>query len=86
MYNYSAYGWGMGRAVSFKEAWKTYRKEVAPNAKLYLFDLAGYGNTPLSIQEEGVYLISGWSEKVFQMIEAVENGSTAVEEIEKIVV
>ncbi|RLA55351.1 MAG: TROVE domain-containing protein, partial [Gammaproteobacteria bacterium] len=88
MYNTSSYGyWGTDTDIkTFKEYWSQYRKEVAPNAKLYLFDLAGYGNTPLSIEQDGVYLIAGWSEKIFDLIEATENGATAVSEIEKTVV
>lgn len=41
-----------------EKSWSTY-KSIAPNAKLYLFDLAGYGNTPLSIQRNDVHLIAG---------------------------
>ncbi len=77
--------WGAPRPESFDTLWKRYRKEVAPNAKLYIFDLAGYGNTPVSVNSDGVYLISGWSEKVFEIIEAYENGSSAVKKIEEIV-
>lgn len=77
--------WGAPRAESFETLWKRYRKEVAPNAKLYIFDLAGYGNTPVSVNSDGVYLISGWSEKVFEVVEAYENGSSAVKKIEEIV-
>ena len=65
------------------EEWASY-KEIAPKAKLYLFDLAGYGNTPISTRKGDVYLIAGWSEKVFEILEAIENGSSAVEEIKKI--
>lgn len=67
-----------------QSSWKAYKK-IAPNAKLYLFDLSGYGTTPLSTHSGGVYLISGWSEKVFSMLEAYENGSSAIEEINSIV-
>lgn len=77
--------WGTPHPASFETLWKRYRKEVAPNAKLYIFDLAGYGNTPLSINSDGVHLISGWSEKVFEIIEAYENGSSVVKKIEEIV-
>jgi hypothetical protein len=70
---------------SFEKLWKQYRKELSPHAKLYIFDLAGYGNTPVSVNSDGVYLISGWSEKVFDIIEAYENGSSAVKKIEEIV-
>ena len=67
---------------SFKESWLNYKK-IAPNAKLYLFDLSGYGNSPLSIEGD-VRMIGGWSDKVFDMLEAYENGSSALKEIKKI--
>ena len=76
--------WG-GPSKEFGKLWAEYRSKVAPNAKLYLFDLAGYGNTPVDIRDNGVNLISGWSDKVFDMLAAYEKGSSAVAEIEKIV-
>ena len=63
--------------------WKQYKK-IAPNAKLYLFDLAGYGNTPLNVLREDVFLIAGWSDKIFDVLNAIEKGSSAVEMINKI--
>ncbi len=69
---------------NLKGSWTNYKKKVAPNAKLYLFDLVGYGQTPLSIQRDDVYLIAGWSDKIFDVMTAIENGGDAVEEISKI--
>lgn len=63
--------------------WKKY-KQIAPKAKIYLFDLAGYGNTPIQVEANDAYLIAGWSDKVFDVLAAIENGSDAVAEIEKI--
>lgn len=63
--------------------WKQYKK-VAPYAKLYLFDLAGYGNTPLNVQRDDVFLIAGWSDKIFDVLKAIEDGSDAVKMIEAI--
>ena len=65
--------------------WMDYRKKVAPDAKLYLFDLAGLGNTPFDLrQDQGVALIAGWSDKVFEVLDALENGKTAVALIDAI--
>lgn len=61
--------------------WKQYKK-LAPFAKLYLFDLAGYGNTPLNVQRDDVFLIAGWSDKIFDVLKAIEDGSNAVKMIE----
>jgi len=62
--------------------WASYKK-IVPKAKLYLFDLSGYGTTPISTKSGDVYLIAGFSEKVFDVLEAIDNGSSAVEEIKK---
>lgn len=68
---------------SLEKSWKAY-KSIVPEAKLYLFDLAGYGNTPLSIQRDDVCLIAGWSDKVFDVLYAIENGEGAIEKIKQI--
>lgn len=68
---------------SIADLWKQYKK-IAPHAKIYLFDLAGYGQSPLNVQENDVYLIAGWSDKIFEVIEAIENGGNSLEEVEKI--
>lgn len=67
---------------SFSVLWKKYR-QIAPEAKLYLFDLAGYGNTPIDIRTDGVYLIAGWSDKIFDVLSALEEGGQVLAEIEK---
>lgn len=63
--------------------WKTYRK-LAPKAKLYLFDLQGYGHAPLRLQEDNVFLIAGWSDKVFEILAAIERGEDALSAVEAI--
>ncbi|HEX6847985.1 MAG TPA: TROVE domain-containing protein, partial [Chitinophagaceae bacterium] len=68
---------------SIAKLWKQY-KNIAPNAKLYLFDLAGYGNTPLNVMRDDVFLIAGWSDKIFDVLKAIEEGSNAVKMIEAI--
>lgn len=64
--------------------WLRYKKEVSPEARLYLFDLQGYGRTPLQILRDDVYLIAGWSDKVFEVLAALENGKTALDAINEI--
>lgn len=68
---------------SIAELWKHY-KRIVPNAKLYLFDLAGYGNVPLNVLRDDVFLIAGWSDKIFDVLNAVENGSDALRMIGQI--
>ena len=68
---------------SLKQSWKKY-KSMAPNAKLYSFDLEGYGHAPLSLQQNDVYLIAGWSDKIFNILATLEKGHDAIHAIEQI--
>ncbi|GAA4443547.1 TROVE domain-containing protein [Pontibacter saemangeumensis] len=72
-----------GYHQSLTQEWKKY-KAVAPNARLYLFDLAGYGSSPINLLQEDVFLIAAWSDKIFEVLEAIENGGTALETIEAV--
>jgi len=67
-----------------RSVWKAY-KRINPAAKLYLFDLAGYGTTPVQMKEGDVYLIAGWSDKIFDVLQAIEEGNTAIEKIKQVV-
>ena len=69
-----------GNNNSLEKSWNRYR-QLAPDAKLYIFDLVGYGQSPLRILKSNVYLIAGWSDKVFDVLTAVDNGESAVEKI-----
>jgi 60 kDa SS-A/Ro ribonucleoprotein len=46
--------------------------------------LAGYGQAPLQLLQNDVYLIAGWSDKVFDVLAAIENGSSALNIINNI--
>lgn len=72
-----------GRHQDIEDSWKKYKK-MAPNAKLYIFDLAGYGQLPLRLAEPDVYLIAGWSDRVFDVLSAVDKGEDALSVINKI--
>ena len=69
--------------LSIEKSWDEYRKKY-PEAKLYLFDLSGYGQTPIRQEKKNVHLISGWSENVFDVLEALENGENALAAIKQI--
>ena len=74
-----------GDGGTLAQEWAAYRRTVAPQARLYLFDLAGHGTVPLEVRpENGVALIAGWSDKVFDVLSALDNGGSALTEIEKI--
>ncbi|MND36380.1 TROVE domain protein [compost metagenome] len=65
------------------QLWSDY-KRIAPTAKMYLFDLAGYGTTPLKTDSSDVFLIAGWSDKLFDVLAAIEDGQNALSEINAI--
>lgn len=73
-----------GGRNSFEKSWNQY-KSFHPNAKLYIFDLAGYGKQPLDVRKNDVYLIAGWSDKIFDVLNALEDRKSAVEMIKKVV-
>ncbi len=72
-----------GRYKEFEDSWKKY-KQMAPNAKLYLFDLNGYGQLPLRLAEPDVYLIAGWSDRVFDVLSAIDKGGDALSVINEV--
>jgi hypothetical protein len=72
-----------GRHKHIENSWKEY-KQMAPEAKLYLFDLAGYGQLPMRIAEPDIYLIAGWSDRVFDVLAAIDKGEDALSVINSI--
>ena len=73
-----------GHYSSLEAEWSQYKRNIAPNASMYLFDLAGYGNTPVDLRRNDVTLIAGWSDKVFRVLNAVERGEDCLGEIDKV--
>jgi hypothetical protein len=69
-------------ARHIRTAWKEYKETISPKAKLYLFDLAGYGNVPIDMSTKDVYLIAGWSDKVFNALAAIERGEDVVKQLQ----
>lgn len=67
------------------KSWEKY-KSIAPEAKLYLFNLAGYGTNPIDMKRDDVFCIAGWSDKVFDILAALEQGEDAINVIRQIVV
>jgi 60 kDa SS-A/Ro ribonucleoprotein len=77
--------WNSNGGNPIAQAWSNYRTNVAPNAQLYLFDLAGYGQAPLDLSKgNGVHLMAGWSDKIFDVLAALEEGNDAVQMIKSI--
>lgn len=72
---------GYGKSMS--RMWNNY-KNIAPQSKLYLFDLAGYGHTPVKMNAKDVFLIAGWSDKVFDILNSLALGREALSQIKEI--
>lgn len=69
-----------GDGNTFAKLWSEY-KAIAPEARLYLFDLSGYGQMPLNMSQGDVFLIAGWSDRIFDVLAKIENGKEAIEQI-----
>jgi 60 kDa SS-A/Ro ribonucleoprotein len=63
----------------FEQLWLKYKQKNL-KAKLWLFDLAGYGNTPVKIQH-GAHLICGWSDRIFEVVDRIQKGQDAIKMI-----
>lgn len=55
---------------------KEYKRRYGANPKIYSFDLAGYGTS--EFKEGGIYLLSGFSEKVFDLMEMLDKDRNAI--------
>lgn len=73
-------GWSNDK--TFREEWRKYKENVAPEASLYLVDLQSYGDLVTPEGAEDVYNISGWTDKVIDFIQYAENEGEIVQEIE----
>jgi len=78
-------GWWINgpHTYSMRDMWYRY-KQIVPHAKMYLFDLAGYGQTPIDMSEKDVHLLAGWSDKMFPILERLDKGESALAEIEAV--
>lgn len=79
----SGTGWGWNRDPSrtVQKYWNQYKSNINLDAKMYIFDLSGYGNVPLNILDKDVYFISGWSEKLFKVLDNPKGAIAEVMEI-----
>jgi len=64
-----------------REEFEAYRETVAPEASLYMVDLASYGDLVTPEGYENVYNVSGWSENVLEFIEHAEEPTQVADEI-----
>lgn len=75
--------WNTDNDETLAGVWNEYKK-ISPASRLYLFDLSGYGTVPLDIVRDDVFLIGGWSDKVFDILDAIDKGGDALDEIKKV--
>lgn len=73
----SWYGHGSDRG-NFNALFAQYKK-INPDVKVYSIDIKGYGN---KIAPDGIFLLGGWSDKVFSLMEVVEKEQGLVKWIE----
>lgn len=66
---------------TLKRQWQMY-KEKYPEAKLIIVDLAGNGTSPVDLKKNGAYMISGWSDRIFDSIEIIENSKNMLKYID----
>lgn len=78
MYNTKGY-----RHTQMVDVWAEYSK-MFPESRLYIFDLKGRGQTPLDIRDDRVTKVAGWSNTVFDAIQALENGADVIDQIKSI--
>jgi len=64
--------YGRDQYHSFAESFVKYQHKY-PNVKLYCFDLSSYGDIMIPQSTKNVCLIGGWSDKVFDFVQAFEN-------------
>lgn len=72
-----------GSSSNISDEWKKYKK-TNPNSKLYLFNLMPYGDSPVDLREGNVCLISGWSDKIFNVLSGLEKGENILNDIRSI--
>ena len=72
-----------GGGRSLETQWRAY-KRIAPQARLYLFDLSGYGQSPISFIRHDVCLIAGWSDRIFDVLSSLEKGEDVLHVIHQV--
>ncbi|SEP07321.1 TROVE domain-containing protein [Halorientalis persicus] len=71
-------------AATVREEFDAYRDTVAPDASLYLIDLASYGDLVTPEGYEDVYNVSGWSETVLEYFQHAEQPMQVIDEIDAV--
>lgn len=78
------YGRGNSDLRGVNEKWKLYKSTINPYAKLYLFNLGSYGQTPIDLKQDDVHMITGWNDSIFNILESIERGGEVLDQIKEI--
>ena len=87
MWNSDNYHNRYGHDSKIEGLWTKY-KATHKDAKLWIFDLAGYGTVPIDIdRNHDVIMVAGWSDRVFEAVnyimESKENAISMINKYEK---
>ncbi len=63
--------WSDRDQTSFAVEFFKYQR-LNPGVRLYMFDLAGYGNVSIPQDTKNTCFIGGWSDRIFEFIQAFE--------------
>ncbi|MFB6178601.1 MAG: hypothetical protein ABEI77_02620 [Halorientalis sp.] len=74
--------WHVDGDQTVRDEFEAYRDAVAPDASLYLIDLAAYGDLVTPDGYEDVYNVSSWSENVLDCFVHAEEPSQVIDEID----
>lgn len=69
--------WNSGSDAHIAERFIQYQR-INPDVKLYLFDLSGYGTISIPRDTKNVFLIGGWSDRIFDFVKQFESGGASV--------
>jgi len=69
----------------YHKLWKEYKK-IHPTAKMVIFNLdpSGGESSPVDVVAGDAYLIAGWSDKIFEVLNNLEKGAEALQMIKEI--
>lgn len=77
--------WDIIDSREFKNSIDLYRQTINPDCWVHIINLAGYGDAVFPRGSPQVSLISGWTDRIFEFMAAVESGAgTLVKQIEAI--
>jgi hypothetical protein len=67
-----------GKGATVQVMVDRYREKVSPTCRAYSVNLAGYGQSQLRPGDPRSHLLSGWSDKIVDLIRDLESGGSVV--------